>query len=185
MRALQVLFAYAVAVIVAVVAAGVMHMQVVLAELSRTGVSIGLTDRAASTAVAVRGFLPTLGPVLALGLAIAFGCAAVLKRAPLLRRLAPAAYPLAGAAAMAVAVMLMNLEYETTPLASTRTPVGFAAMCAAVGAAGWIFAELARLPPPGWLKAQLERDLIELRFWMRLAWRVVTDGGRRPLASQP
>jgi hypothetical protein len=152
-------FAYVVALGFAVAAAGVLHMQLVLAEFPALGVQVGWLDRLAATAVTVRGFIPTLGPVLAAGLLVAFAVAAALKR--VLTPLAPAAYPLAGAAAMATAIVLMNLEYETTPIASARTAVGFATLCASTALAGVLFAVLAG---PG-LRARTWALLRTARTW--------------------
>lgn len=145
MRWVRIAAAFLFALGVAVAGAAVAHTQLVLAALSALGVEIGLIDRLRSTFVAVRGFVPTLGPVLAAGLALAFLVATGLKR--LLPPLSPAAYPLAGAAAMATAIVLMNLQYETTPIASTRTPLGFAALCATTAFAGWMFGRLAAVKP--------------------------------------
>jgi hypothetical protein len=134
--------AFGTAVIVSVLGVAAVHMQIVLADLAGLGVPIPLSDRLAATLVTMRGFIPTLGPVLALGFAVGFATAAVLKR--VLKPIAWAAYPAAGATAMAVALVLMHLDYETTPIASARTPLGFAALCAVAALAGWLFGRLSR-----------------------------------------
>lgn len=79
--------------------------------------------------------------VFAIGLAVGFVVAFGLKR--LVKPLAPVAYPLAGAAAIATALMLMSLQYYgTTPIAGARGSLGFALQLAAGAIGGLVFALL-------------------------------------------
>lgn len=79
--------------------------------------------------------------VFALALLVGFIVAFVLKR--LVKPLAPLAYPLAGAAGIATALVLMSIQYySTTPIAGARGPLGFALQMLAGGLGGVVFALL-------------------------------------------
>ena len=72
------------------------------------------------------GLLPTLGAIVLGALLIAFLIAGWLR--PRAGRLAPFAYPLAGWAAIALALFAMRLAYGFSPLAGARTGMGFLVM---------------------------------------------------------
>ncbi len=103
----------------------------------------GLTDLGIAISPALRlttigrdfiGLAPALGAVTALGFAIAFFIAQKLYR------FAPAlAFPLAGAAAIAAALVLMKLQFDMSPIAGARTPEGMALMTLTGAIGGFIF----------------------------------------------
>ncbi len=82
------------------------------------------------------------GAVMTVGFAVAFLVAAGLRR--VLRPLAPVAYPLAGAAAMATILLLVEQQLGggAGVIGGARTPLGFALQCAAGTCAGLVFAVL-------------------------------------------
>lgn len=84
------------------------------------------------------GLLPTLGLVVSGSLLIAFLIAGWLK--PRAGRLAPLAYPLAGWAAIAIALFVMRLAFGFSPLAGARTGFGFLLMSLGGLVGGGVFA---------------------------------------------
>lgn len=93
---------------------------------------------------ALHDFTGLLLPVLAVfgfALLLAFGAAGWLK--PRVPVLAPIAWPLAGAFAIAAALMAMHAQFQTTPLAGARGLDGFVLFCMAGAIGGFVF---------GWLK---------------------------------
>lgn len=93
---------------------------------------------------ALRDFTGLLLPLLLVfgfGLLLAFLLAGWLKpRVPLL---APIAWPLAGACAIAAVLALMHANFQITPLAGARGADGFILFCMAGAIGGFVF---------GWLK---------------------------------
>lgn len=77
--------------------------------------------------------------VILIGFCIAFAIAAALKK--LLPRLARYAYPIAGAAALAVILGAMYILFQTVPISGARSPGGFISQVIAGGIGGWIFAK--------------------------------------------
>lgn len=143
MNFIRIAAAFPVAVAVVIVGVSIAHTQFVLAALASIGAPASLAINLDTTMFDIVGLAPTLGPVIAIALAIGFMVAAVLKR--VLLPLAPLAYPIAGAAAMATALVAMKLAYHTTPLAGARSMVGFLTMCAIGAIGGLVFSRL--LPP--------------------------------------
>lgn len=134
--------AYIAAVIAAYALGAVFHTQMVFAALAGAGAEIPLSLRLETTAGDLIG-LWQYAAVVAIALLVGFAVAAILKR--ILKPLAPIAYPLAGAAGVALALTLMSMQYYgTTPIAGARGPVGFALQCLAGAAGGVVFAALAR-----------------------------------------
>ncbi len=78
--------------------------------------------------------------VILLGFMIAFPIAAILRK--FLTKVAKIGYPLAGAVAIAVALGLMYLKYETVPISGARSTLGFAAQIFTGMVGGIIFAIL-------------------------------------------
>jgi hypothetical protein len=93
---------------------------------------------------ALRDFTGLLAPLLlvfGIGLLLAFALAGLLRpRVPLL---APIAWPLAGASAIAAVLVLMHAQFQMTPLAGARGADGFVLFCLAGAIGGFVF---------GWLK---------------------------------
>lgn len=93
---------------------------------------------------ALRDFTGLLVPLLlvfGIGLLLAFALAALLK--PRVPVLAPIAWPLAGALAIATVLVLMHAQFQMTPLAGARGADGFVLFCLAGAIGGFVF---------GWLK---------------------------------
>lgn len=122
--------------------ASLAHSLFVQAGLTALGVEIPFLARVVTILRDFLGLLIPLGGVILLALAIAFPIAAFLK--PRAGVLAPFAYPLAGWAAVALALLFMKLAYGFSPLAGARTPAGFFAMSLAGLAGGLLFAWMAR-----------------------------------------
>jgi hypothetical protein len=79
--------------------------------------------------------------VIVLALLVGFLVAWPMKR--VLKPIAPFAYPIAGAAAIALALYLMSKQfYGTTPIAGARGALGFTLQCLAGAAGGYVFAAL-------------------------------------------
>lgn len=144
MAFLRILVGYVAAVLAATAAASAFQTQMVIGRLDAAGAATPLSTRIAMTGTDMVGLAPQFGVVVAIGFLIAFPIAALLKRA--LRPLAGIAYPLAGAAALAAALVLMpiflNLD-GMTPLAGTRGTLGFALQGLAGALGGLVFAAIA------------------------------------------
>lgn len=102
------------------------HSLFVQAELAALGTELPLHVRAGAVVRDFVGLLPTLGPILLGALLIAFLIAGLAKRRA--GFLAPVAYPLAGWAAVALALFAMKLAFGFSPLAGARTGLGFLIM---------------------------------------------------------
>lgn len=143
MGVIRLALAFAAATVSAVLLASAFHTQMVIAGLGAAGAAIDAATRLAMMAADLKGLAPSYGAVIAIALAIGFFVAAWLKR--VVRPLAPIAYPLAGAAAIGVALALMSIVYEgVTPIASARSPEGFALQCLAGALGGVVFAWLSK-----------------------------------------
>lgn len=71
---------------------------------------------------------------------IAFGIAALLKR--FLPKLSTVAYPIAGAAAIATALGLMYITFQTVPISGARSTLGFLSQVLAGGVGGWVYGKI-------------------------------------------
>lgn len=142
----RIVLAWIAATVLALVIASIGHSLSVQSELAALGVSLPFGVRITQMAQDIFGLLPSLGLVILIGFAIAFALAAWLKR----RRgriAATLAYPLAGLAAIAVALLLMRLAFSLMPLAGARNLTGVAMMLLAGAAGGALFGWLARNRP--------------------------------------
>lgn len=134
--------AYLAAVIAAYALGAFFHTQMVFAALAGAGAEIPLALRLETTIGDFLG-LWQYAAVVAIALLAGFLVAALVKR--VLKPLAPVAYPIAGAAAIALALTLMSMQYYgTTPIAGARGPLGLALQCLAGAAGGFVFAALRR-----------------------------------------
>ena len=104
------------------------------------GVPVSLGDRLNMTAFDISSMVLYL-VIIAVGFFIAFLIASLLKR--VLPRLAGVAYPIAGAAAIGVALGLMYMKFQTVPVSGARGMFGFLAQMLAGGFGGWVFGKLA------------------------------------------
>jgi hypothetical protein len=142
MEWLRHLLAWFLAVAVTAVAGTIVQTQFNLAAIAALGAPVPAGARLATTLHDLAGFAPLFAAVTAAGFLIAFLVAGLLLRLlPGYRKLV---FALAGATAIAVAIVIMNAMLPVTPVAATRTLVGFAAMAATGAPGGWAFAVLAR-----------------------------------------
>ena len=142
MAAIRIIFGFVASAAVAFALASFFHTQMVIDALGHSGAVVPIDKRIAMTGSDLVGLAPQFGAVVAIGLAVGFLIAAGLRR--VLKPLAPIAYPLAGAAAIAVALTAMGMAFDgITPIAGARTPFGFALQCLAGGIGGLVFARIA------------------------------------------
>jgi hypothetical protein len=128
---------FLVAVIFAFVLASLFHSQFVMAELTKVGVEILFNDRLSMSLDDLLGLYPTYGVVIAVSFLIAFIVANLLNKR---FRLSPyIMYCLAGAIAVAVALLAMHPILDITLLAGARSTFGFVCQCLAGAMGGWIF----------------------------------------------
>ncbi|MEK7265481.1 MAG: hypothetical protein AAB227_05210 [Pseudomonadota bacterium] len=145
MAAVRIIFGYAAAAIVGVVLASAFHTQMVIAALGAAGAAVPFDRRLAMTGDDLIGLLPQFGAVIAIALAIGFLVAAGLRR--VLKPLAGIAYPLAGAAAIGVALTAMSMAFDgITPIAGARSTLGFGLQCLAGALGGLVFSTIAVRP---------------------------------------
>jgi len=145
MALVRILIGYLAAAAVAVTLASAFHTQMVIAALGQAGASVPFDRRLAMTGGDLVGLIPQFGLVIAIGLAAGFLIAAGLRR--ILKPLAPVAYPLAGAAAIGVALTVMSMAFDgITPIAGARTTTGFALQCLAGAIGGFVFSMIAVRP---------------------------------------
>lgn len=113
--------------------------------LIAAGLDFPLAERLRAAGADWLGLVPGLyGGVIAVALAIGFVVAAILRL--VLKPLAGVAFPVAGAAAVALTLYLMSQQYyTTTPIAGARGAFGFALQCLAGAIGGFVFA--AFFPP--------------------------------------
>lgn len=129
------------AALAATVFGSIVQTQLVIAA---SGIDVSTAVRLGMTTSDLMGLAPSYGPVIAVGLAIAFAVAAILKR--IIKPLASIAYPLAGAAAIATALIVMPIWLDLpgmTPLAGTRGGLGFALQGLAGALGGLVFSLVA------------------------------------------
>ena len=130
------------ALAVTTVLASAAQTQMVLAGLQALGAPMPLDVRLSATLHDIAGLGPAYGAVLCLALGLALPVGALGKR--LLPALAPIAYPLAGAAGVAAALLLMPVAVGMMPISGARAPLGFALQCLAGAVGGWVFATVFR-----------------------------------------
>jgi hypothetical protein len=143
MMFLRVALAWLVASLVTAVAGSVIQTQFNLAAITSLGAPVSLADRQATTLADLAGFAPVFALIVAGGFLLAFPVAAVLSRARPARR--ALLYALAGAAAVAAAILLMELVLPVTAIAAARSPAGVLALAASGAPGGWTFGALAPL----------------------------------------
>lgn len=120
----------------------------VLQGLGDIGVQIGFGARAAMHWEDLLGMGPLFAGIVAVGFAIAFPVAKAVMRA--LPAWQPVGYPLAGAAALVVALLLMQGVLGIMPVAGARSVLGLAGQGVAGALGGFVFAALGRgLSPAG------------------------------------
>ncbi|CAO1654191.1 hypothetical protein [Parasphingorhabdus sp. NYA22] len=104
-------------------------------------VSIG--DRLNMTLFDISNMVAYLA-IIAIALLAGFLIATILKR--FLPNLARVAYPIAGAAAIAVTLGAMYMVFQTIPISGARSTMGFLGQVFAGALGGWVFARIAVRP---------------------------------------
>jgi hypothetical protein len=141
MKFLRLLLAWLVAAVVTAALGSIIQTQFNLAAIAALGAPIPVGARLHTTLQDLAGFAPMFGLVGAAGFVPGFMVAALLSwRRPQWRAVL---YPLAGAAALVTAVLLMNALLPVTPIGATRSAWGIAALGLAGLAGGAAFAALA------------------------------------------
>lgn len=140
MKFLKLLLAWLAATLLTAAFGSVVQTQFNLAGITALGVPVPLALRLQTTAQDLAGFAPMLAAVVGAGFLVALPVAAWW-----VRRLQRRAflYTLAGAAAVAVAILLMNALLPVTAIAATRSPGGFLALTACGALGGCTFSRLA------------------------------------------
>jgi hypothetical protein len=147
-RLVRIAFAFVVAGFAGYLLASLLFTTVNLIRLGEVGAQISFADAVRTAWFDVRGLAPSLvwtqyGSLIFVGLAIAFPIAAVLRywalRAKAVSSIAPYLYPLAGATAIAMILVLSFQEYEVYAFAGARGWLGNLAQCFAGGCAGYLF----------------------------------------------
>lgn len=142
MTVVRILLGFLAAVAAAFVLASAFHTHMVIDALGAAGAVVSLDRRLSMTVNDLAGLAPQFGAVVAIALAVGFLVAAGLRR--VLKPLAPLAYPLAGAAAIGVALTAMSAAFDgITPIAGARTMLGFALQCLAGAVGGLVFSAIA------------------------------------------
>lgn len=121
------------------------HSIMVQRELVALGVEIPFGTRMLTMLRDFAGLVPALGGVLSGALLVAFIIASFLK--PRSGMLGPLAYPLAGWAAVALALFVMQAIYGFSPLAGARTPGGFLLVSLSGLVGGGVYAWVASRRP--------------------------------------
>ena len=142
MGILRIALAYLAAAAATYVASSIFYTQQILAKQAEIGAVYTASQQAATYFANLTG-LGLLGAMFAIGLAIAFVIAAILKR--VLKPLAPIAYPLAGAAAVWTVIYL--IETVMAPggvgaIGGARGVSGMALQALAGAIGGFVFAAL-------------------------------------------
>ncbi len=131
----------------ALVIASAAHSLFVQQALREVGARIPPGTALATMGRDLGGLAPALGAVILVALLLGFLVAGLILRA--VPRLAAIAWPLAGWAALAAALWLMEVAFGFTPLAGARTAAGFVAISLGGAAGGWLFGRLASHTMPG------------------------------------
>ncbi len=126
------------ATLATLVLASLAHSHFVQRELLALGVEIPWSARIGAMLRDLFGLAPAFGGVILISLLLGFLVAGLLRR----RWTVPAtlAYPLAGWAALALALFAMQLQFTFSPIAGARTFAGFLAISFAGAIGGLVFA---------------------------------------------
>lgn len=140
MKLLKRLSAWLAAALVTAMTGSIVQTQFNLAAIAMLGAPVPIALRLQTTLQDLAGFAPMLAAVAGAGLLVALPVAAWLGQ-----RLARPVllYTLAGAAVIAVAILLMNGVLPVTAIAATRSMAGFLALTACGALGGWTFSRLA------------------------------------------
>lgn len=124
----------------AAVASSLIQTQLNLAALAKLGVDLPFAVRLKASAHDLLHFAPLFGLLLGLGFLIAFAVAELIaRRWPVVRQ---ALFPLAGASAMGVMLLLLKLALPVTLIAAARSAFGVFLLLLAGAFGGWLFERL-------------------------------------------
>ncbi|HAR32018.1 MAG TPA: hypothetical protein DCR65_10865 [Gammaproteobacteria bacterium] len=141
---LRKLGAWLLAVVVGYAVGTVAATQFVLAKLGELGVAVPIGDRLGTTVFDLAGMASSYLPLVAVALAIAFPVAALVVRfRPAWRAFG---YPLAGAVALLVLHLALQLAIGFAPVAGVRTTAGLVVQMLAGALGGYVL--LRALPAP-------------------------------------
>ncbi len=134
------LLGWCAAVVTTAVSGSVVQSQINLASISALGHRISLGDRLGMTLFDLARFAPVWTLIVAFGFLLAWPVAGLLSRRWPQRR-APL-FPLAGFAAIAAALVIMDAMLPVTVVAAARTTVGMLllGLCGALG--GWVYLQV-------------------------------------------
>lgn len=133
---IQVLGRWLVAVLATTALGSITQTQFNLAALAAMGQSIGLELRLQTTLLDLARFAPLFAAIVAAGFVVALPLASWLSRRGAGRGWL---YPLAGAVALLVALLLMRWLLGLTPIAAARTPFGVATLMLTGAIGGWLW----------------------------------------------
>jgi len=145
MSAVRIVIGYLLAVATTTAAGSVLQTHEVVSALKRAGADIAPAMEAQTMLSDLSTFGPQFAAIVSIALAVGFIVAAILKR--ILTPLAPIAYPLAGAAAIAAALTVLPILLKLdglTPLAGSRGAAGLALQSLAGAVGGYAFSLFAR-----------------------------------------
>ncbi len=146
MRVLWTIMAFLIAVLVGTLLATAASSYYVLVGLEQLGVEIPPDERTAMITHDLMGMGPLYGPVIGIGLLIAFLIAGLIARfMPAVRS---TGFVLAGAVAMAAILYFTGQIFDTVIIAGARSQAGYVAQLASGAIAGLVFALLKRPQPP-------------------------------------
>lgn len=148
MKRLRAALALLAAALVMAIAGTAVQTQFVIASLQAVGAPVALRDRLAMTMADLAGFAPLYGALSAIGLAVAFAAAGLVRRFLKL----PRGAVFAAAGAVAVAVMLAAMRevfFGMQLVAGARSGAGLAAQILCGALAGAAFAALTRRTKAG------------------------------------
>ncbi len=144
MAFVRVILAYGAAVVTTLVLAAAFYTQQVSAKQVEFGAVFTPADYFETYIQNLVGLAPAFGAVIAIGLLIAFPVAAAVKR--ILKPLAPIAYPVAGATAMATAIWAIEnlvIGGGVGVIGGARGPVGLGLQALAGALGGVVFTLIA------------------------------------------
>lgn len=147
---LRALKAYFPALLLTYMVAVVLATASVMESLRDMGVAVGAAEQIQATWHDMLGMTSTYLVLLALALLIAFAVAAGVVRLAGAGR--TAWYTLAGAVAVLVLHVTLQLVLQISPVAAARSGLGLAGQCLAGALGGWVFALLSA--PPAALSGQ-------------------------------
>jgi len=146
MKAVRMVAAYVLAVVVTAAVGSVVQTQYNLGALAVLGVPVSAEARLSTTLHDLEHFAPLYALVAGLALGLALPVAALLARSRARSR--TVVHVLAGAAAIAVALGLMLLVMPVTPIGALRHASGFVLLVAGGAVGGMVYARVYR-PSPG------------------------------------